>query len=500
MDLSDPKIYSALKQKLSDKAWRMNNLYFVKDKDGKKVRFTWNRAQSIYHKNKHNKNVILKARQLGFTTDACIDALDNVLFNPFWDAGIIADNRENAEKIFTNKIKFAYDNLPEVIKNARVPNTDRAGELRFANGSSISVSTGYRGGTLMQLHVSEFGKICAKYPDKAIEIVAGAFNAVPKDGQITIESTAEGKVGKFFEICEQARANQRLGTVLTPMDYKFHFFPWHEDPEYRLDPKNVLIQPGLADYFKDLDKSYGIKLDDEQKAWYAKKSIEQGEDMLKEYPSHPDEAFAQSVDGAYYGKQMAQAETEKRIGKVPWEPMLKVHTAWDLGLDDNTSIWFFQVEPGGARRYIDYYTNNGEQLSHYVKILREKPYTYGRHVLPHDVEVGSLQVSETRKETLNSLGLWDIEVVASYPGALADGIDAVRRLLPKCWFDQTKCHDGIKNLKEYRKAWDEKAGVWKDKPLHDASSHGADSFRMSAMIDIKDIPAPTQTRAVNRHR
>lgn len=476
----------------------MNHLYYIKDKNGNKVLFEWNSAQKRYNETKHNKNVNLKARQLGFTTDACIDALDNALFNSNWDAGIITHNREDSEKIFKNKIKFAYENLPEIIKLSRVPNTDKAGEYRFPNGSSISVSTGFRGGTLMQLHISEFGKICAKNPDKASEIIAGAFNSVPIHGQITIESTAEGKVGKFYEICEHARSIQRLGQKLTPMDFMFHFYPWHEDPEYRLDPFEVVIPSEQQNYFEDLEKSHGIKLDAEQKAWYVKKSIEQGEDMLKEYPSHPDEAFAQSVDGAYYGKQMAQAETEKRITNVPWEPQLKVHAVFDLGIRDAMAIWFFQVEPSGARRYIDFYMNSGEGIPHYAKKMRERPYVYGKIILPHDARVRELGTGLSRVEVFESLGFRDIEVI---PGlSVSDGIDAVRSMLPSCWFDQTKCADGIKALKEYRKDWDDKAGIWKEKPLHDWSSNPADSFRMSALVDCAEIPMPTQRRATNKYR
>src|SRR5690606_28292830 len=142
-----------------DKDWRMRNLYYIRDKNGKTILFLPNDEQKTFRKSKHRKNLILKARQLGFTTDAVIDKLDNCLFNSNYTAGIICDTADNAEKIFHHKVKFAFERLPQWLKERRKPNTDRAGELRFPNGSSISVSTGYRGGTLSSLHVSEYGKI-----------------------------------------------------------------------------------------------------------------------------------------------------------------------------------------------------------------------------------------------------------------------------------------------------------------------------------------------------
>lgn len=277
--------------KLQDKHWRMNNLYYIKDKNGKKVLFRFNQVQDEYQKNKHNRNIILKARQQGFTTYECINALDSCLFNQYYDAGIIAHTVDDAEKIFTNKVKFAYDSLPEFIRAKTTPTNDRAGELRFPNGSSINVSSGYRGGTLMKLHVSEFGKICVKYPEKAREIITGAFNAVPTDGDLTIESTAEGMNGSFYEMCERA---QRITDALTPLDFKFHFFAWYQSKEYTLDPTGIEINSDMKTYFAGLKENHGIELTDGQKAWYVKKSIEQDDDMKQEFCSFPEEAFRAS--------------------------------------------------------------------------------------------------------------------------------------------------------------------------------------------------------------
>lgn len=495
----DPQtLKNELRKRLSDKSWRMNNLYFIKDKEGRKVKFQANYAQERFRREKHGLDLVLKARQQGFTTESCISFLDDCLFTPNFSAGIIAHNLEDANSFFTDKILFAYANLPEDIRQAIGATTERAGELRFGNGSSIRVRTSFRSGTLQRLHISEFGKICAKTPDKAREIITGALNAIAQGLEVIIESTAEGKVGKFYELCEHSRSHQRQGLPLGNMDFKFHFYAWHESPEYRTDPTGVVIPQRLLDYFESLKRDHGITLDESQKAWYYKKEIVMGDDMGREYPSYPDEAFAQSIEGAYYAKEIARAETEGRVRLVPYEPMLKVHTMWDLGMNDSTAIWFWQVGPGGERRYIDYLESSGENLAWYAGRLREKGYVYGKTGLPHDAEVRSLESGLTRTEVLRSLGFHDIQIIPQMDPMTR--INAARLMFQKCWFDQVKCHDGFEAIKQYRKAWDDKAGCWKDRPLHDWTSHAADSFGMSAFVECQDIPIPTQRRAQNKYR
>jgi hypothetical protein len=498
MDLRDPATRVKVFQCLSSKEWRMRNLYYVKDKEGRKVLFIPNAAQEAFLKEQHGLDIILKARQQGFTTLSCISFLDDCLFTANFSAGIIAHNLEDAHSFFNDKIKFAYDCLPNDIKQVIKANTDKAGELSFSNGSRIRVRTSFRSGTLQRLHISEFGKICAKSPEKAREIVTGAMNAIATGLQVIIESTAEGQEGYFFDMCETGRTLARSGAKLSKMDIKFHFFPWWHSPEYRLDPVGVVIPQRLEEYFKSLEKDFGIKLDPSQKAWYVKKEMIMADDMGREFPSHPDEAFAQSVEGAYYGQQMAMAETQGRIGNVPHEPLLKVHVLWDLGMDDSMTLWFVQVDNFGNRRFINYYENSGEGLEHYARYLFSLPYTYGKMVLPHDAKVRELGTGVSRAEKLYELGLRDQVIAPSM--TIMEGINAVRALLPKCWFDQAKCADGIKSLKYYRKDWDDKAGCWKERPRHDKYSHGADSFRMGAIVDLIELPRPTQRHAKNKYR
>ncbi len=178
---------------------RLNTLYYIQDKSGKKIRFKLNWTQQELYNNVWYCNVILKARQLGISTFICLLFLDRCLFNSNKSAGIIAHTMDDAQQLF-RKIKFAYDCLPEAIKKEITCDNDTAQMLKFSNGSSLRVGTSLRSSTFQYLHISEFGKICAKYPDKAEEIITGSLNTVAPGQYIFIESTAEGRDGYFYNI------------------------------------------------------------------------------------------------------------------------------------------------------------------------------------------------------------------------------------------------------------------------------------------------------------
>lgn len=196
-------------------------------------------------------------------------------------------------------------------------------------------------------------------------------------------------------------------------------------------------------------------------------------------------SFSAAILGAYYARLLHAAEQEQpsRIGRVPYEPKLPVSTAWDLGIGDDTAIWFVQ-QNGREVWVIDYYENRGVGLDHYAKVLREKPYSYNRHILPHDVEVRELGSGKTRLEVLRSLGVGLIEVLPRLAAGAAnevdDGIQAVRTLLPRCWFDASRCMLGLEALRHYRREYDDERKVFSDRPLHDWTSHAADAFRYLA--------------------
>ncbi len=471
-----------IEQNVHSKKWRLENLYYIKDVKGQEIKFKPNWAQSRFNKDAHSRNIILKARQLGLTTFACIDALDDCLFKKNFKAGIIAHVKEDAHEFFEDKIQFAYDRLPEEIRAANPATTDKAGKLAFANGSSIRVSTSFRSGTLQRLHVSEFGKICAQYPKKAKEIITGALNAVHTGMRVDIESTAEGRLGKFYELCTEAENLQLSGGKLTDEDFKFWFFSWFQHPEYRLDPHGVQITKEMQDYFAKVEAETGITLEPEQKAWYVKRYAVLGDDMKQEFPSTPAEAFEQTIQGAYFSSQFQKIRKEGRICRVPVQGGVSVDTYWDLGMNDVMAIWFVQVI-GRECRLVDYYENSGEGLEFYARVLQEKrverDFFYGTHYGPHDLEVRELGTGISRIKRAGQLGI-DFQVVPRV-GQKSDSIEAARNALSLCWFDDEHCSLGIQRLEGYRKKFNDVLGTYSSQPLHDICSNGADAFQQLAM-------------------
>lgn len=195
-------------------------------------------------------------------------------------------------------------------------------------------------------------------------------------------------------------------------------------------------------------------------------------------------SFDAPIQGAYFAVHMDRAEQDGRVTNIPYESMLTVNTYWDLGIDDSTTIWFVQMQNREVR-LIDYVEDNGEGLSYYINILNSKGYTYGKHYAPHDIEVRELTTGISRKETARSLGI-NFETVKR-PARKDEGIDAIRNLLSRCWFDKDKTEKGRDALMNYHKEFDEKRKVYKNQPYHDWSSHGVDAFQTLALSDPKPL-------------
>lgn len=472
-----------LKRQMADQGWRLNNLYYITNKDGQKVRFRMNWAQEEFWEGMWYNDIILKARQLGMSTFIGILQLDTILFNDDTACGTIAHDLESAEELFRRNIKYPYDHLPESLKTARPAHSRTTKQLIFPNGSSIKVATSMRSGTLQILHISEFGKICAKYPEKAREIVTGSLETVGQGNIVVIESTAEGREGYFYDYSQKAQALKESGKRLTKQDNKFFFFPWWKHPDYRSsEVKGAVITEERQKYFDELEEKIGQPIPLSRRVWYVKKAETLGEDMYREYPSTPEEAFHQALHGTYYKKQFQQLRREGRIGSVPHQPGFAVHTWWDLGLNDKTCIWFVQYV-GTEYHVVDYYENSGEGLAHYAAVLQEKQqdreFVYGEHLWPHDGNSRILdEKGRKRTEVMAGLG-YRVEVIQRGASRQA-GIESVREILPLCRFDEERCDQGIKGLEHYRKEWDERKGAYKDSPLHDWASDPADAFRTGA--------------------
>ncbi|WP_193144910.1 terminase [Citrobacter europaeus] len=300
--------------KLSNPWWRLNNLYKIQDEKGILVTFRMRPAQRRLFRNMHNKNTILKARQLGFSTSIDIYLLDQALFTPNLKCGIVAQDKQAAGEIFRTKIAVPFDNLPGWLRACFTVVERRSGAnggfILFGNGSSIGVATSFRSGTVQRLHISEHGKICAKYPAKAKELRTGTLNAVADDCIIFIESTAEGVGGDYHSICTAAIELEQAGIELTAQDFKFHFYPWYDDPKYQapVPAGGLRLSKYHQKYFAAVEQRMGIALTDKQKQWYIGKERTQGEEMKQEFPSTPEEAFLTS------GRRVFDAIATMRAG------------------------------------------------------------------------------------------------------------------------------------------------------------------------------------------
>ncbi len=476
-----------------DPRWRLSNLYKITDKSGKAIPFQPNTSQLEFLGDIHSQNIILKARQLGFTTLCCLIYLDACIFQPNTRAGVIAHKLDDSKVIFRDKIKFPYDNLDEGIRALVATKQDSADTLTLANNSSIRVSTSMRSGTLQYLHISEFGKICSQYPEKAREIVTGALNTVEAGQFVVIESTAEGQEGKFYEMVATARAKQAAGEPLSTMDYKFHFYPWWNDTNYQISNGHFVLGADDKEYFDKL-ASQGIETTHAQQSWYIKKAETLGGDMRREYPSTPDEAFEQALEGAYFSKELLTATKQRRIGAFPYVPGHVVNTFWDLGRNDLNTLWLHQFVDG-YHRFIEYYENSGEFIGHYVAWLKEwsrdNNAVFGEHYIPHDGDRQSLWLEGGTLAVMDNLRFRP--QVVSRPALKTESIAAARAKLATSQFDEAGCAVGLRRLKAYRKEWDDLRGVWKDRPRHDEASHGADSYQTFATSNY-DPPKGQQKR------
>lgn len=477
--MGEPAVSKDVIEQWADRRWRLNNLYFIEDKYGNVVLFKMNHAQEKLLDDLHYLNIVLKARQMGFSTFILILALDCCIFNSHFAAGLIADTIKNAQNLL-DRIKFAYDRMPEPIRRTVPIVTQNQTEVEFGNGSGVEVGVSLRSGTKNLLHISEYGKICAKAPDKAKEVKSGSLNTLAARQLCFIESTAEGRGGDFFDKVQLARKIVDAGRVAGDMDYRFHFFPWWEDQTYQLF-QETLITDEDEKYFDDLAAEHGVSLADPQKWWYVAKKAEQGDDMWKEYPSTPDEAFKAAKEGAYFGKDMRALRQRGKIGNFPYVPNIVVNTFWDFGLGDAQTIWLHQ-EVAGENRFVGYFEDSGMGLGHYFgwmdKWAAQRNARWGVHYAPHDVDhrrqTGTAGKAETIKTMAAAQGVL-FTTVTRNPDK-QNSIMGVRAKLPSCCFDEAGTAKGIEHLENYSRDWDDRLSVWRSHPRHDEHSHGADGF------------------------
>lgn len=312
--------------RLKDKDWRLSHLYKIVDKNSNEIIFNENNRPVLadFNHSHEARNIILKSRQHGFTTNACIDGLDDVIFNANFNFTLIADTKEHAREIF-EKVIFAWVNFPQALKSALdiKASTENANEISFNHGSKFRVTTSARSGTVNRLHISEFGKICAQWPKKAKEIITGSIPAVVPSGRIDIESTAEGEEGEFYEMFWRYYDKEPESIK----DWKTFFYGWANDPDCNLT--------GIFDLPQDMieyQKLHGLSRS--QINWYFKEKGTLRSLMLQEYPTTPEEAFIGSGEKLFDHEEVSRRlKNDVRDGQKigDWEYFVQYKPNHDYG-------------------------------------------------------------------------------------------------------------------------------------------------------------------------
>ena len=301
--------------RLLNKEWRLKNLYKIRNKQKEVITFARNKAQRTFHEQKHTRNIILKARQLGFTTDALITRLDKTLFERNQECIVVFQNQDVSRKKFEEVPKFAFDSIPQEIKEETgwATSADKAEQLSIelpkTAESAKSVSTLVtaiqgRGSTPSSIHISEFAKICATEPAKAQELMSGLITAAPRTAEVDIESTAEGVAGYFHDMFWEAWSGDNNPT--DPLEFKAHFFNWRY--EESIDLVTPLPTEELPTEFQEYQKKHNLT--DKEITWYYSmwKNVSRKDWQIhkREFPTTPEEAFEVSGD-KYFDMKAIQA-------------------------------------------------------------------------------------------------------------------------------------------------------------------------------------------------
>ncbi len=474
----------ALANFFPSKLWRINSgIYKIENKEGKLIPFSMNWAQHVVYSDllRHPRLIILKSRQQGISTFWLLFALDLTLTEDNTKAGLMSQGLMES-KTLKERLERAYDHIPNaLIEFIGVHNTVRnSTEFSLDNDSKTYIATSFRSGTLQFMHISEFGKISAKHPEKAKETRTGSMQAIKGGQPVIIESTAEGRSNMFYEMWIQA--DSHTGNF-APKDFKTVFLSWVNDPDCRIRVPQI-INKEADDYFDLLCVEYenyfneSLSLTDSQKWWWISQLREFGysmEMMGQEYPGWPEEAFAATKDGTYWAKlYRSEVVATRQVQPDIYEPSLPVDVAIDLGMNDMMVLVFFQMH-GTELRIINEYHNSGEGIAHYVMKMKEKPYRYRSVYLPHDAIVKELGTGRSRFSIFTKMGV--PARVLPRTRSVPNDIELVRKAIPYMWFDEKNTKYLQMCMENYSKEWDDRLGGFKDKPLHNEWSHPADAIR-----------------------
>ena len=469
---------------MRSKLWRLNNLYFCINKKGTKVRFKMNLAQHrVYAASLiHPRVIILKSRQQGISTFWLISFFDDAITRRDFSIGLMAQGQDEASTLLERVKNLWQDVHPTVKLMLGIKlDTENTKQISFNNRSKIYIRTSFRSATLQRLHISEMGKIANNYPKKASETKTGTLQAIAQGLVAIIESTAEGD-NMFKDMWDNAVTYM---SNLSLKDFYPVFLSWLDDPDCIVD-RDQPITSFQEEYFKKLEDELGYKLARKQKNFWVVQYRELGERIYEEYPATPIEAFMATREGSYYSKLWMQwVVGMRREVEELYDKNLAVQVAIDLGMNDTNVLCCFQYYKEQYRVF-DEYADNGQPIKYYCDWLKDREWfdNVEHIILPHDAEVKELTSGETRLE------VFERELAKNKKGeptnitftvlprteSVNEDIDKVRRALSRLWIT-TRCSYLKSCILGYKKEWNERKEIWRNKPEHNEFSNGADSVR-----------------------
>jgi hypothetical protein len=479
---------------LEDPLWRMTNLYWIVDENGRRVKFTFRPAILKLLQEMHLRNLILKARQLGFSTFVAIYFLDSCLFAPNVQAAMVAHRLESAKKLFATKILYPWNNLAQTLKDHLPLAPSPSGrpqasttELQWSHGSGIVVDVSVRSGTYNLVHVSEYPWLSVNNPIRANEVKTGTLETAHQAAIVFIEGTGYGPMGEFYEMWRTAE--QHRGP-LGPFDYKQHFFAWFDNPAYVLDPIFAEVAEKDESYFASViaywsERGRQIELSPPQKAWYVSKAHTLKDDMFREHPSTPEEAFQSTVVGTFWAAQINEIEraNPSQIARVPWIRRAPVYAFWDLG-SMHTAVLFCQFIQSRIHIIDCYEDNSGSGLPVNIKAVQALPYNVPKdgHYSGWDLW-GSNRKDMSGKVIVNLARENGIDFQKVDKHELFPGTENVRNLFSQIWVDQDRCAVPLEMWRKYRKKLNEQAStddrqVFMEQEQPGPENHYSDCLRM----------------------
>ena len=444
---------------------------------GIKREYIWSKMTEVMHSVRDNERTSVKA---GHSVSKTYTAAQLALWflYSFYPATVVttAPSQNQVEQILWREIRQSHSNaliplgghVTMTQIDLQKATSDKKQEKWFAYGFSTKPDNVTQQATKMQgfhnehvlLIFDEAAGIMSKIWEAAEALMTSGFVRLLAIGNPT------AAFGEFIDTFNPEKSEYHNITISVK-----------DTPNYKSGKELI---PGLSGrrYEEAMRKKYGV----DNNLYRAR--------VLGEIPQY--------IEGTIYGKAMADLKARKRFVNIPPDPSALVHSVWDLGVGDATAIWFFRTS-GLEIHWLDYYENSGEGLAHYAKVLADKKevnnWLYGKHFAPFDIENRSLSTGSTRKETALKLGI-PFEVVQRM--SLENGIEEVREILPRSWFDVVKCGPGVKGLSEYRwkkniRLSSEDRAVFSNIPEHDWASHASDAFRYGAIAANRHLRGGAMT-------